>query len=36
MNTEFKDLIGLLFTKKHNAIYDPEFQEHLKKAPWEK
>ena len=33
---DFKDLIGVLFRTRHNAIYDPEYQEHLKKAPWEK
>ena len=36
MKPAFKDLIDVLFTKKTNAIYDPEYQNHLKKAPWEK
>ena len=35
MNPAFKDMIDILFTKRHNAIYDPEYQKHLKKAPWE-
>ena len=36
MKPAFKDLMGVLFTNKHNAVYDPEYQAHLKKAPWEK
>ena len=35
MKPVFKDLIGVLFTNRHNAIYDPEYQSYLKKAPWE-
>jgi len=33
--TSFSKHIDLLFKTKHNAIYDYEFQKHLKKAPWE-
>ena len=35
MQSSFKDCIGVFFQKRHNAIYDPEYQNHLKKAPWE-
>ena len=35
MLPSFEKNIGVLFNKRHNAIYDPEYQDHLKKAPWE-
>lgn len=35
MYLSFEDCIGIFFKKSHNAIYDPEYQDHLKKAPWE-
>ena len=35
MRPSFEDCIGVFFRKTHNAIYDREYQNHLKKAPWE-
>ena len=35
MIPSFEENIETLFKTKHNAVYDPEYQEHLKKAPWE-
>ena len=34
MHPPFSDLIGTLFKTSHPAIYDIEFQRHLKNAPW--
>ena len=36
MKNSFEENIDILFKTKHNAIYDPEYQDHLKKAPWKK
>ena len=35
MTLEFDELLGKVFRKRHNAIYDPAFQKSLKEAPWE-
>lgn len=34
MHPSFSKLIDTLFNTRHYAIYDPEFQKHLKDAPW--
>lgn len=34
-DSSFSSLIGTLFTNKHSSVYDPEYQNHLKNAPWE-
>ena len=35
MHPPFSELIGTLFSQKNYSIYDPEYQRHLRKAPWE-